>query len=72
MLFLLLEVLTKHFELLDLLVKVKFVIRHDVIKLSLCLLVTTQLVLQPLKNLFLGLLLLHSIIILRLIFIGIF
>lgn len=47
--------------------KVKFVICHDIIELSLGLLVATQLVLKPLENLLLGRLLLHAIIIPRLV-----
>jgi hypothetical protein len=69
LLLLLLEILTEHLELLHFLMEVKLVIGHDIVKLSLRFLISTQLILETLKYLFFSRLLSH-VIILRLIFLS--
>ena len=68
-LLLLLEIRTEHFELLHFLMEVKFFIGHDIIELGLRLLITTELILETLKDLLLSGLLPH-VIILRLVFLA--
>jgi hypothetical protein len=69
LLLLLLEIFTEHLELLHFLMEVKLVVGHDIVKLCLRLLISTQLILETLKYLFLGWLLPH-VIILRLLFLS--